>query len=439
MKKPFEMLLTRAGAVSMLAVSVALLGGCGSDGGGGASSTVSGTVTQGQVKDAVVFADHLSGDYANRILDDANANSSISAADSEGGSSTTTDKNGDFTLTEPGYDYVIVSVGGTDLLSGQPAMQMLAPAGAKNISPLTTMVALTPEGTERDAIIATIESLGISYDDDLSQNITPAAAIVVHSIQSAVTTMTNALTTDSTGAQTVSNYAVGQIQEQVLYQVKEQIKSASVADLTDSTTLSTKLGAAVTNSITVLADSTGSASGGAVITITDSAAISNAVVSSTMTVADGIITASGTSADSADAQMENAIVPSSVVAANNTATSTATQTATTSGGITVVPPSNAAPTITGTPSSTVKVGESYSFKPSASDSDVGDTLVFSINQTLPAGLTFNKGTGEISGTPTSSASLSNIVISVTDGVNTVSLPAFNLTVQSTTGGSGTGG
>src|SRR6185369_16624503 len=47
---------------------------------------------------------------------------------------------GHFTLPAvPPYSYVIVSRGGTDTLSGKPAMMMLAPSGAQNVSALTTM------------------------------------------------------------------------------------------------------------------------------------------------------------------------------------------------------------------------------------------------------------------------------------------------------------
>ncbi|MDH5469304.1 MAG: hypothetical protein OEX75_01825, partial [Gammaproteobacteria bacterium] len=46
---------------------------------------------------------------------------------------------------------------------------------------------------------------------------------------------------------------------------------------------------------------------------------------------------------------------------------------------------------------------------------------------------FNTSTGRLSGTPTQSGSHGNIVISVTDGTDTVSLPAFSIQVNASTG------
>ena len=75
--------------------------------------------------------------------------------------------------------------------------------------------------------------------------------------------------------------------------------------------------------------------------------------------------------------------------------------------------SNRAPTISGTPATSVGVGQFYSFQPSASDPD-GDTLAFSI-QNKPSWATFSATTGRLSGTPTSTGTFGNIVIRVTDG------------------------
>ncbi len=90
---------------------------------------------------------------------------------------------------------------------------------------------------------------------------------------------------------------------------------------------------------------------------------------------------------------------------------------------------NRAPTITGTPATTVTVGNTYSFQPSASDPD-GNTLTFSVSSGLPAWLTLTPSTGRLSGTPAAGdvGTVSNIVITVTDGTALVSLPAFNINV-----------
>jgi hypothetical protein len=89
---------------------------------------------------------------------------------------------------------------------------------------------------------------------------------------------------------------------------------------------------------------------------------------------------------------------------------------------------NRPPTISGTPPTSVEVGTAYSFRPSASDPD-GDSLTFSVSN-APSWLTLDSRTGRLSGTPTAAhvGRYQNIVISVTDGRSTVSLPAFTITV-----------
>ena len=92
------------------------------------------------------------------------------------------------------------------------------------------------------------------------------------------------------------------------------------------------------------------------------------------------------------------------------------------------PPSNSVPTISGTPVETVRASETYSFLPTAVDSDA-DALSFSIvNQ--PYWMTFDTATGELSGAPLAAniGEYAEIVISVSDGAAEVSLPAFTLAV-----------
>ncbi|KAF7781594.1 hypothetical protein PRUB_b0870 [Pseudoalteromonas rubra] len=93
---------------------------------------------------------------------------------------------------------------------------------------------------------------------------------------------------------------------------------------------------------------------------------------------------------------------------------------------------NDAPTIAGTPTTSVSEDEAYTFTPTANDVDVGDSLTFSIaNQ--PAWASFDTQTGTLSGTPTNDSvgTTADIVISVSDGTETVSLAAFSLTVTNT--------
>ena len=70
----------------------------------------------------------------------------------------------------------------------------------------------------------------------------------------------------------------------------------------------------------------------------------------------------------------------------------------------------------------------YSFQPSATDAD-GDTLSYSISG-KPTWASFSSRTGRLSGTtPTTSGTYSNIVISVSDGTASASLPAFSIQAQ----------
>jgi hypothetical protein len=103
--------------------------------------------------------------------------------------------------------------------------------------------------------------------------------------------------------------------------------------------------------------------------------------------------------------------------------------------ITATAPVNHAPSISGTPATTDTAGTYYTFTPSASDQD-GNPLTFSISY-IPSGAFFNTATGTLSGTP-AAGTYNNIVISVSDGTATTSLPAFSLIVTAPGGGGGTG-
>ncbi|WP_430456812.1 Ig-like domain-containing protein [Rheinheimera sp.] len=94
---------------------------------------------------------------------------------------------------------------------------------------------------------------------------------------------------------------------------------------------------------------------------------------------------------------------------------------------------NKAPVIGGTPATSVKAGTAYSFTPSASDADANDTLSFSINN-KPGWASFSTSNGSLSGTPaqTDAGTTSGIVISVSDGKVSTTLPAFNLQVIANT-------
>jgi hypothetical protein len=98
---------------------------------------------------------------------------------------------------------------------------------------------------------------------------------------------------------------------------------------------------------------------------------------------------------------------------------------------------NRAPTISGTPVTTILVGSAYNFQPSAADAD-GNTLTFRIDN-MPSWAQFDTASGRLSGTPSAAnaGTFSNIVISVSDGTASASLPAFSINVVQTANGSAT--
>jgi plastocyanin len=96
--------------------------------------------------------------------------------------------------------------------------------------------------------------------------------------------------------------------------------------------------------------------------------------------------------------------------------------------ITVSAAANNAPVISGTPAATVTINNAYSFTPTASDADAGDTLTFSITN-MPGWAGFDASTGALTGTPTAAGTFSNITIAVSDGTSSVSLAAFSITVS----------
>ena len=105
--------------------------------------------------------------------------------------------------------------------------------------------------------------------------------------------------------------------------------------------------------------------------------------------------------------------------------------------ITVVQPVDGAPTISGTPATSINVGSAYSFTPTATD-PLGHALTFSI-QNQPSWANFNANTGQLSGTPSAVdvGTYANIKISVTNGTANASLPAFTINVTQVSTGSAT--
>ena len=132
----------------------------------------------------------------------------------------------------------------------------------------------------------------------------------------------------------------------------------------------------------------------------------------------------GGSSGGASTSSSSGAAPSVSSSTSPTAPATSPSAATASG----------APTISGTPAGSISVSGKYSFVPTAADPD-GDALTFTV-QNKPAWAAFDAATGTLSGTPAASDinSYANIVISVSDGKNTVSLPAFAIAVTQVSNG-----
>ncbi len=99
--------------------------------------------------------------------------------------------------------------------------------------------------------------------------------------------------------------------------------------------------------------------------------------------------------------------------------------------------SNAPPTISGQPLGEVVAGETYDFSPSAADSD-GDLLTFTV-ENKPGWASFNTTTGQLIGTPVAGhvGDYTDILIRVSDGTQSSSLPAFDIRVLQSGNGSAT--
>ena len=92
---------------------------------------------------------------------------------------------------------------------------------------------------------------------------------------------------------------------------------------------------------------------------------------------------------------------------------------------------NSSPSISGNPPPAVLVSQYYDFAPNASDPD-GDSLTFTITN-QPGWASFDTSTGRLSGQPALGdvGTVGDIMISVSDGTATRSLPAFSITVNQT--------
>jgi len=94
-----------------------------------------------------------------------------------------------------------------------------------------------------------------------------------------------------------------------------------------------------------------------------------------------------------------------------------------------VVPANLPPQISGSPDAIVDENNAYFFKPTISDEDLSSINVST--QNLPTWLSINNSTGELNGTPSfNDAGLySDIILSVSDGLNTSNLGPFSIQVN----------
>jgi Putative Ig domain len=149
------------------------------------------------------------------------------------------------------------------------------------------------------------------------------------------------------------------------------------------------------------------------------------VIAATLAGCGGGGSAAPTSAAAATPAAGSTVATVTATSAPTGSAAASTSTTKPAGGSTTV---DAAPQISGVAATTAKVGQSYSFQPTAKDAD-GHALTFSMSG-APSWLTFNPATGQISGTPTSAdvGTDKAILLAVSDGTTSVSLAPFNITV-----------
>ena len=302
-------------------IALSGLSGCGSDEDPGPS----GRLVQGPVLNATVFADNVSG--GTRFVQDANEVST-----------TTNSVTGAFTLPSvPGYNYILVSKGGTDKLTGQDAIQMIAPAGSANITPLTTLVALDTTNTVKAKLQALMPA-GVSYDADISVTSSQAVLLVAKSVETMVQTMTEAISAKA-GANTISEDQLAAIQAQTVQAIavefaKPAVNTTTLAAPADlSTTLQTAAAGAVTSINTANAN------------ISIPSATATTIAASSVTATAGALSIGATASTSTIAGGEAAVMTEQVAQAFTDAVETQSAVAATSITADKTPDSYTPPTI----------------------------------------------------------------------------------------------
>ena len=285
---------------SICIAAFAMLNGCGSNTGGGVTVVdgPSGTLVQGPVSGATVWADRLT-----------TASPSGNGSQDADELFTTTDSKGDFRYTKkPDYPYISRSKGGTDTVTNQPALPLAAPAGSNTITPITTLVAslasnadgsLSPAQVSLADKIETIMG-GQKFDSDPSKKTTPAALALTKSIEMAMTVASNAASSSAssnggtapTAAQTTEIEKV--VSSAVVAAIAAQIASptTTTATLSSASTLATAVSTATQAAATTLTTNQATSH----IVFYDTAVIAASVQTAVTTVATDIAVASGQSA-----------------------------------------------------------------------------------------------------------------------------------------------
>jgi hypothetical protein len=230
-----------------LALLTLVMYGCGGSSSSTSVNTTSvqqGSVQQGPVTGATVFADNVSA--GNRFVQDPGE---ISAATTSTGSF--------FLPTFPSYNFILVSTGGTDTITNQPALLLLAPAGSPNITPLTTLVTLdTTNGTmdPTKGVRKKLEALngGRNFDTNVSSNSSQATLLLIKSAETAVQSVTDAVKQAAADASTTVDQAqINYIQAQTWQQIALEFAGTS-QNLATPAGLYAALNSAITNAIAAI-------------------------------------------------------------------------------------------------------------------------------------------------------------------------------------------
>jgi hypothetical protein len=189
-----------------------LLTGCG--GGSSASTTagdLSGRASQAPIINGTVFADRVVGGVSNFLQD----------ADEVAAS---TDANGNYRLPTPAYDYILVSKGGTDKVSGLKQILLLAPKGSANITPLTTLVTLDTSGR----LAQKLQALqgGARFDSDVYTNSSPAVLMLIKSVEISVQSLTDTFLQKSGG--TITTTQICSIQARTMQKIAETLVNSTL-------------------------------------------------------------------------------------------------------------------------------------------------------------------------------------------------------------------